>query len=296
MNAWRRYAGLFVVVLSLTAAAQVPYDLQRPDRVYPLPPELLEVSALTDVDSMTIACLHDEAAMMYLFDLRKGTIVRRFSFGHPGDLEGLTRVGKDYFALRSDGLVYRMSLKGDVVHVSDTFRLDLPNRNIEGLGYDERMQLVLVSPKDIEKGAPAARDKRVLYAFDPKRNVALADPVLTLSVDRLVAQARSKGLSVPMRTTESGREVPALKLRLSSVAVDPRSDLYYLLSAVDRVLVVVDRKGELVHLQQLDAKLFPKPEGITFLPQGDLLISNEGKGTAPNIIRYRRMNTGRSDH
>ncbi len=286
---------VITMAISFMGAAQLPYDLELPSRVYPLPPELIEISALTDVDSLTIACLHDEAAMVYLFDLRKGTIVRRYAFGHPGDLEGLTRVGPEYFALRSDGLVYRMTLKGDAVQVKDTFRLDLPNRNIEGLGYDDRKELVLIAPKDIEKGAAEVRDKRYVYAFDPKRNVALPEPVLTLSVDKVIAEARSQGVTVPTRTTDNGREVHALKLRLSSVAVDPRSDQYYLLSAVDRVLLVVDRNGNFVHLHQLDPKLFPKPEGITFLPQGDLLISNEGKGTAPNIVRFRRLNASKGN-
>lgn len=272
----------------LNGQAQIPFDLAKPARTYRLPPELLEVSALTDVDDLTLACLHDEAAMLYLFDLRQGVIARRFSFGHPGDMEGLTRVGDQYFALRSDGLVYRLSLKGDAVQVLDTFRLALSNRNIEGLGYDERFDRVLVSPKDIPKGSPELRDVRVIHAFDARTGKVLPEPVLTLSINTLIDQARAKGLTVPMRTTDNGREVPALKLRFSSVAVDPRSDLIYLLSAVDRMVLVVDRQGDLVYLEQLDARAHPKPEGITFLPAGDLLISNEGKGTAPSIVRFSR--------
>lgn len=272
----------------LNGQAQIPFDLAKPARTYRLPPELLEVSALTDVDDLTLACLHDEAAMLYLFDLRQGVIARRFSFGHPGDMEGLTRVGDQYFALRSDGLVYRLSLKGDAVQVLDTFRLALSNRNIEGLGYDERFDRVLVSPKDIPKGSSELRDVRVIHAFDTRTGKVLPEPVLTLSINTLIDQARAKGLTVPMRTTDNGREVPALKLRFSSVAVDPRSDLIYLLSAVDRMVLVVDRQGDLVYLEQLDARAHPKPEGITFLPAGDLLISNEGKGTAPSIVRFSR--------
>ena len=81
--------------------------------------------------------------------------------------------------------------------------------------------------------------------------------------------------------------VPAVKLRLSSVAVHPATGHYYLLSAVDRLLLVVDRSARLVALEQLDAGLLPKPEGITFLPNGDLVLSSEGKGSAPVIARYR---------
>lgn len=288
MNVVRVILASVLLGAVLNGQAQIPFDLAKPARTYRLPPELLEVSALTDVDDLTLACLHDEAAMLYLFDLRQGVIARRFSFGHPGDMEGLTRVGDQYFALRSDGLVYRLSLKDDAAQLLDTFRLALSNRNIEGLGYDERFDRVLVSPKDIPKGSPELRDVRVIHAFDARTGEVLPEPVLTLSINTLIDQARAKGLTVPMRTTDNGREVPALKLRFSSVAVDSRSDLIYLLSAVDRMVLVVDRQGDLVYLEQLDARAHPKPEGITFLPAGDLLISNEGKGTAPSIVRFSR--------
>src|SRR5688572_19391410 len=83
------------------------FDLDRPVRTYTLPDELVEISALTDVDANTIACLHDEAAKLYFMDLNSGKIVSEIAFGAPGDMEGLTRVRDEYFALRSDGFVYR---------------------------------------------------------------------------------------------------------------------------------------------------------------------------------------------
>jgi uncharacterized protein YjiK len=270
------------------APQQRGFDLSRPQRVYTLPQELLEVSALTDVDSTTVACLQDEAATLYFYDLREGRITRRLAFGLPGDMEGLTRVGREYLALRSDGLVYRLVLAGDGVQVRDTFRLHIANRNIEGLGYDEKHGRVLVAPKDFQKGTPEARDRRVIYACDAGGCKGGLAPVLELSMSGLVAEAQRKGFTIPMRTTPKGRSVPAMKLRFSSVAVDPVSDHYYLLSAADRILLVIDRRQQLVALHQLDPKLFPKPEGITFLSSGELLISNEGKDAAPNLLRFAR--------
>jgi len=181
--------------------------------------------------------------------------------------------------------------------VLDTFRLDVPNHNIEGLGYDVRNRRVLVSPKDFIKGSKEGRDERVIYAFAPDDPTHKVELVLRLSVEDLIAQANSVGLVVPERKTSNGRVVPALKLRYSSVAVHPITDQYYLLSAVDRTLLVVDRQGKLIALEQLDAALLPKPEGITFLANGDLVLSSEGKrlrsgssgGSAPVIARYRYM-------
>lgn len=266
--------------------AGLPYALNEPTRVFTLPQRLVEVSALTDVDSATVACVQDEAATIFFVSLIDGQVVRETTFGEPGDMEGLTRVGEDYFALRSDGLIYHLRPSGSTYHVVDTFRLDVPNRNIEGLGYDEGAGLVLVSPKDFSKGSPAVRDERVLYGFDPLDPQHRVREVLSLSVEKLIAEARSAGVELPTRKTEGGRVVSAVKLRWSSVAVHPFSHLYYFLSAVDRTLLVVDRSGAFVALELLDPELLPKPEGITFLANGDLVLSSEGKGRAPVIARY----------
>ena len=271
------------------AVHRVPYDLDHPAAVIRLPNALIEISALTDVDSNTVACVQDEAATMYRISLLTGQVVDSLVFGGPADMEGLTRVDGDYFALRSDGLIYRIGFHAQEATgwtVLDTFRLEVPNRNIEGLGYDERGQRVLVSPKDFTKGSKEGRDERVLYAFAPDDPAHRTQAVLRLSIEELIVQAQASGIAVPERKTGNGRVVPGLKLRYSSVAVHPFTDHYYLLSAADRTLLVVDREGKLVALEQLDEHLLPKPEGITFLAGGDLVLSSEGKGSAPVIVRY----------
>jgi len=276
--------------LLLTLAPLLPgnggYDLSKPVATFDLPAELTEISGLTDVDERTVACLHDEAATLFLLDLANGNIRERHVFGPPGDMEGLTRVGNGFFALRSDGLVYHLQRKGERYTAVDSFALRLPNRNIEGLGYDDRLKRVLVSPKDNLKGDAGVRDLRQVFAFDPRTHQMLPDPVLTYSVDDILRKAQASGVKVPIRTTPKGRQIPTIKFRMASIAVDPRTDNYLLLSAVDQTLLVLDRTGKFVQLYLLDEKLLPKPEGITFLANGDLLIASEGKGTPPRLVRY----------
>ena len=265
---------------------RVPYDLARPTKVFTLPPELTEISALTDVDSATVACVQDEEAAVYFLSLADGRVLRRVPFSLPGDFEGLTRVDSFYFALRSDGLIHRLTIRDGRSMLRDTFRLALPNHNIEGLGYDESGDRILVSPKDFIKGSADVRDERTIYAFVPGDPARATTVALTLSVDDIVAQADAMGIALPMREKKNGGAVPGLKLRYSSVAVHPATGHYYLLSAVDRTLLVVDRNGKLVDLVALDPGLLPKPEGITFLANNDLLLSSEGKGRDPVLARY----------
>ncbi len=275
-----------LVVLPLLLA-QDP-GAYRPSLRLDLPTELREVSCLTDVDKHTVGCLQDEQATLYFLDVRTGVITGRHAFAGAGDMEGLTRVGQHYYALRSDGLVYTFSFANNRISAPDSFALRLPHGNIEGLAYDERMKRVLVAPKDVVKGDKGARDKRDVYAFDPATRALLTEPVLSFSVSSLLQQATTRGMSIPMRSTPKGREVPDIKLRMSSIAVDPVSDHFYILSAVDHALFVVDRKGGLVDLVVLDPRELPKPEGITFMPGGDMIITSEGKDSPPRLVRYAR--------
>lgn len=282
---------LSAVLLAITMAAQryaasMPYDLRHPAQVITLPDQLIEVSALTDVDQGTVACVQDEAATLYFIGLREGRVLRTEAFAPPGDMEGLTRVHDSFLALRSDGLIHRLRLLGGHWTSVDTFRLDLPHRNIEGLGFDDSTGMVLVAPKDIIKGGPEVRDVRVVHAFDPDDPDHRCAPMLELSMKALMAEASAMGLRLPERTTDNGRTVSALRMRFSSVAAHPRTGHFYLLSGVDRTLTVVDRAGRLIDLVTLDAALLPKPEGITFLPDGELVLSSEGKGRTPVIVRY----------
>jgi hypothetical protein len=55
------------------------------------------------------------------------------------------------------------------------------------------------------------------------------------------------------------------------------------------MLFIFDADGELVTLELLDANLFNKAEGITFLPNGDMFISNEGQQHKPTLLRFKMM-------
>ncbi|MBZ0205862.1 MAG: hypothetical protein K8H89_06020 [Flavobacteriales bacterium] len=285
-----------LIALALLLSPQtggLRHPLPEPASIVELPSELLEVSGLTDLDQHTVACLQDEDATLYVVDIRDGRILERHPFGPPGDMEGLTRVKDGLFALRSDGLIYHLRIKGAHYTAVDSFRMELGHRNIEGLGYDEHTGLVLVAPKDVLKGEPQIRDQRSVFAFDPATRKVLPEPVLTYSVQEVMRQAEAGGMKLPTRTTRNGRIVDAIKLRMASIAVDPVSDHYFLLSAVDQTLLVLDRQGAFVALHLLDADLLPKPEGITFLPNGDMLIATEGKNGPPRLVRYALTKEGR---
>jgi hypothetical protein len=57
--------------------------------------------------------------------------------------------------------------------------------------------------------------------------------------------------------------------------------------------VVADRNGKVKDVYPLDPVTFNQPEGITFTPWGDLLISNEkGEKDAATILIFKPKKKG----
>ncbi|MBK7389832.1 MAG: SdiA-regulated domain-containing protein [Bacteroidetes bacterium] len=96
-------------------------------------------------------------------------------------------------------------------------------------------------------------------------------------------------VSIYPTDTNSKGIIKPFNFRPSSLAVHPVTDEIYIISAADFMLVVMDRKGSVLHMKQLDRKLFPKAEGITFLNDGTMIITSEAAGNFPylNIFSYQ---------
>ena len=66
-----------------------------------------------------------------------------------------------------------------------------------------------------------------------------------------------------------------IELKASAVAVNPITNELYIISSVNKVLLVADKSGKIKKLYTLNPKIYKQPEGIAFTPAGDLIISNE---------------------
>lgn len=263
------------------------YDLEHASSSFALPEELIEISALTDIDDHTVACVQDEVGMVFFIDLRAGEVVRRQPFGPAGDYEGITRVHGSLWVIESGGLVVELVDQSDGLAVKRELKLNLGHDDIEGLGYDPVTNAILVAPKDKPKGEQADRNARRVFAIDAESG-GPATVVLETSIDRIEADAEQAGIALPYKTTKQGEPKLDLKVRFSSIAVHPASNQILALSAVDAAILAFGRDGELLGAHCFDPASMPKLEGMTFLANGDLVIASEGvDGPARlHVFRY----------
>jgi SdiA-regulated len=249
------------------------YDLTLPDKIYTMPKHLKEISGLDYIAENTIACIEDKHGMIYIYDLKEENITERIFFGENGDYEDLSKVGEAYYVLRSDGAIFRVS--GQKTSLYQT-TLNEEN-NTEGLCYDRKNNSLLVACKD-DPGNQIPKNYKAVYKFRLKDFSLSEKPLFNISIDDIILpQANKNFVSDEKHFSPSG------------IAIHPVTGNIFIISSRGNILIEVHRFGRILHAEKIYNKLFPQPEGICFTPEGDLMISNEGKdyehGT---VLRFKQ--------
>ena len=79
-----------------------------------------------------------------------------------------------------------------------------------------------------------------------------------------------------------------VRFKPSAAAIHPLTGRLFIISAINKVLVVADPNGNPEKIYKINPRLYKQPEGITFTPEGHLLISNESKDIgAANILIFK---------
>lgn len=240
-----------------------------------LPRSLREVSGIVAVDDDTIACVQDEVGALFFVSLQGKAPVRRVEFGPRGDYEGLARVGSVFWVLRADGALLELGADGERLRIVRTIPLPTDLHDWEGLCHEPSRGLLLAMPKE----RPADdRDARPVIAIDPVTGRVHDQPFCVWRRKGVIDQAEARGLPLPTRITDKGRERVALELRASELLALPGGEELLVLSAADALLLRLDREGRLLGVRSLDPERLPQPEGMTRLPDGRLLVASEAAG------------------
>jgi hypothetical protein len=77
----------------------------------------------------------------------------------------------------------------------------------------------------------------------------------------------------------------AIRIRPSALVIHPISKKLYVLTATGFILCIYN-EGKLEDVIRLNPVLFNKAEGITFMKNGDMIISNEAGSNATGTLLY----------
>lgn len=259
--------------------SEIGYDLFKPDKTIILPPFLQEISGIVMVGSSSVACVQDEDGIIFIIDTQEGVVKSKFNFGSAGDYEGITTAGGAIYVLRSDGELYQVSYDGSSGFLSKIFSVGIPPYDNEGLCYDRNSNRLLIVSKNNPGKDSEIKGKHPVLGFDLNQEILLEEPVINFNISEIRKFAAEKDV----KSSEGGDKID---FRPSAIGIHPLTNKLYVMSAIERILFVFDKNGTIEYITKLSPELFNMPEGITFLPNGDMLISNEGRINPPTILRF----------
>lgn len=274
--------GAAFAVILLGACSEQPPDQRQPlapipnslfateaSRQWRLPLELLEISGMAVSPDGRLFAHDDERAVIYEINAEDGAFVKRFALGAPlpGDFEGL--------AIDNDGVFWMITSEGQVLRFAEGQdgrrvqyeTLDTGLRRtceIEGLAFLAAADSLIIACK--QNHVRDMRDAIALYQWRPGgeatlwRTVALGDVQEIIGIDNF---------------------------RPSSIEFDRRSGRIILLSASDPALVELE--GERVVAARQLGRVHTQAEGAAILPDGSLVISDEGSNTRALLSVYDRV-------
>jgi uncharacterized protein YjiK len=268
-----------------------PYDLNNPEDKYLLPDYLTEISGVSYYKNETILCVQDEKAMIYAISTVNNEKAEKHDFGKKGDFEDLTVIGRTAYVLRSDGTIFEIENFDKESRKVKEYKTPLSDKNdTEGLTYDKSSNSLLIACK----GSPSAKKDNPYKGYKAIYKFGLQEMKLDKKPEYLVALNKPQDYidfdpktgSLLMNTKGLRFTEEETIFQPSGLSINPLNDHIYLISSVGKVLVVLDRKGKILDLQDLDREIFQQPEGICFSPAGELFISSEGKEGKGYILRF----------
>ncbi|MDQ3290989.1 MAG: hypothetical protein M3Q05_06825, partial [Bacteroidota bacterium] len=140
-----------------------------------------------------------------------------------------------------------------------------------GLCYDKKENRLLLAIKGAEANNPGYKG---IYAFDLQSQKLKSEPVYKINLsDPAFASLSSKKTNAHMQPSE--------------INVHPVTGDIYVTEATKPKLLILDNSGKIKDLLILSPSEFSQPEGLTFSPNGDIFISNEGKKEPGNILKVK---------
>lgn len=286
----RRVASVFLaaaVVVSLCrpGAGQDPpsiltrYDLSSGSGIrIGLPLALMEVSGLATASDGRLFAHDDERAIIHQIDPGTGRTIKAFSvgiLGLPGDFEGLAIAEGRYFLVTSSGRLVEFNEGGPGETVAYRIHdLDLSKRcEMEGLAFDAATRALLLPCKNPRQDE--LEDHLVVFSVPLDTMTPDEEPRVLLPLEILDDNGLGKNFHP------------------SAIEVHPETRSILILAAREEAGAEVSPDGNLLGTFEMKRRDHPQPEGVAFIPDGSLVLADEGRDGRGTITIYRRTDEDR---
>lgn len=245
------------------------YNFSAPDDKMELGKHLHEISGMAYLPAKNlILAENDEKGDIFTVDFKtKNSNVGKMKFGGKGDYEDIVYTDTAVYMLISSGTIVQVHLKDSSFNTRE-FVLPIDGKNeFETMYLDTDGQSLILLCKDC---AGEKNKIRAAYRFNLATESFSTTAQYTINIEDI------------KRILNDDKA----EFKPSAGAINPVTGKLFLVASVGKILVIADTKGKIEQVVRLDPKLFNQPEGITFAPNGDLYISNEGGEGIATILKF----------
>lgn len=223
-----------------------------------LPLELDEISGVAyyPVDS-SIFAINDEKGWLYKIK-KRGREIQRWKFSPGADFEDVVLLDSIFYVLQSNGNIMRLTFSEQNTVNVQQFYFDKTGQSkseFEILYYDPVKKKMILICKDCE--------------LDKKKSLT------TFSFDPHSGQYNDSSFRIDVTKIAAAIGEEKIRFKPSAASINPKTGELFIISAINKLLVVADTNGQFKQAYKIDPGIFKQPEGLTFTPAGDLIISNE---------------------
>lgn len=251
------------------------YDFNTPEKRN-LSYALKEISGISFLqgDDQTLYAIEDESGKLYTVPLGAKKLSHA-KFAGKADYEDISISGKKMISLLiSNGTILQFpasALGKEKIDKVAEFKSILPKGEYEGMFADEENVYVLC------KECAGDKETKEISLFVLQQN----------SPSSLVLK-NTQQLKFSKIQDKQGKNKE--KFRPSALARHPLTKDWYVISSVNKMLLIFDEAWKMKTFYSLNPSLFKQPEGLTFNSKGDLFISNEAAGGEANILSFKYRN------
>ncbi len=249
------------------------YSLSSPDEKMDLGKHLKEISGMAYIPRKDkILAENDEKGDIFTIDFtNKIDLVNKEKFGGKGDYEDMVYTDSAVYMLISSGIVSKVFTK-DSSFTTTEFDLKLDGKNeFEAMYLDADGKSLILLCKDCSKEKNKVRNA---YRFD-------------LVTEKFVSE---KAYTIDVSTIQDFLKDEKAEFKPSAAGINPLNGKLYIVASVGKLMVIATIDGVVDNVVKLDPVLFNQPEGLTFAPNGDLYISNEGGEGVATILKFVNKN------
>lgn len=251
--------GLLVVVGCGTNSGRsflphIPGYPQEKRQLIVLDKAFMEISGMFYLPDGRIASIDDEEGKIFLIKLNDGTF-ESIKFAGKGDYEDVVKKGEFYYVLESNGDLHKVTATPPFSTSQIKFKRE-KKLEFESIYIDEDANKIILVTKDHRNAG-----KEILaYSYNIATEAFEDSPYYRIPLSDVYAKIDDN----------SGECKP------SAAAVHPLEHKIYIVASIGKTLLKCSMKGKVEQAFRLNPAHFPQPEGITFAPNGDMYISNEG--------------------